>query len=142
MQEEGFEDGDEEGEKTLQDFVNYIKVSCNSVAAIKPNFQNVNFVIDFQTNKVVVLEDIAVQFKLKTQQAIDRIQQMQVDGIITGVIDDRGKFIYISEEELEAVAKFVKQRGRVSITELVENSNMLIDLSPSVSVSSWWDILI
>lgn len=47
-----------------------------------------------------------------------------------GVVDDRGKFIYISQEELEAVAKFVKQRGRVSLTELVENSNQLINLTP------------
>lgn len=48
-----------------------------------------------------------------------------------GVIDDRGKFIYISQEELDAVAKFVKQRGRVSLTELAENSNRLITLIPT-----------
>lgn len=113
VQEEGYEEGEEESENLLQEFVNYIK-----------------------NNKVVVLEDIAVQFKLKTQQAIDRIQQLQADGILTGVIDDRGKFIYISEEELDAVAKFVKQRGRVSIIELVENSNNLINLTPINAVSS------
>lgn len=73
---------------------------------------------------------------MKTQQAIERIQQLQADGELTGVIDDRGKFIYIAEEELEAVAKFVKQRGRVSIVELVENSNRLINLVPNVVGSS------
>lgn len=113
IQEEGFEEDEEETENLLLDFVNYIR-----------------------NNKVVVLEDIAVQFKLKTQQAIDRIQQLQADGLLTGVIDDRGKFIYISEDELEAVAKFVKLRGRVSIVELVENSNNLINLSPKVEVTS------
>lgn len=79
---------------------------------------------------MVVLEDLAVQFKLKTQAAIDRIVELQKDGRLSGVIDDRGKFIYISEEELNAVAKFIKQRGRVSITELAENSNNLINLIP------------
>lgn len=79
---------------------------------------------------MVVLEDLAVQFKLKTQAAIDRIVELQKDGRLSGVIDDRGKFIYISEEELNAVAKFIKQRGRVSITELAENSNNLINLVP------------
>ena len=44
-------------------------------------------------------------------------------------MDDRGKFIYISEEELQAVAKFIKQRGRISIAELAESSNMLIKLN-------------
>lgn len=46
-----------------------------------------------------------------------------------GVIDDRGKFIYITVEELQAVADFVKKRGRVTIQELVENSNNLITLN-------------
>lgn len=53
--------------------------------------------------------------------------------VFSGVVDDRGKFIYISQEELQAVAKFVKQRGRVSLTELVENSNQLINLTPTAT---------
>merc|ERR1719400_400147 len=97
------DDGDEENK--LLRFVNYIKET-----------------------KVVMLEDLAAQFHLKTQEAIDRVTQLQEDGILTGVIDDRGKFIYISQEELEAVAKFIKQQGRVSITDLAMNSNKLISL--------------
>ena len=45
-------------------------------------------------------------------------------------MDDRGKFIHITEDEYESVARFIKQRGRVSITELAESSNRLISLSP------------
>ena len=97
------DDGDEENK--LLRFVNYIKES-----------------------KVVMLEDLAAQFHLKTQEAIDRVTQLQEDGILTGVIDDRGKFIYISQEELEAVAKFIRQQGRVSIADLALNSNQLISL--------------
>lgn len=56
----------------------------------------------------------------------------------TGVIDDRGKFIYITPEELAAVANFIRQRGRVSITELAQASNSLIswgqDLPAQASV--------
>ncbi|KAH8288621.1 hypothetical protein KR054_006724 [Drosophila jambulina] len=108
VEEEGFEEGDaDEKDNLLADFIQYLK-----------------------NNKVVLLEDLAVSFKLKTQQAIDRIQELQADGTITGVIDDRGKFIYVSEEELAAVAKFIKQRGRVSIAELAESSNNLINLTP------------
>ena len=97
------DDGDEENK--LLRFVNYIKET-----------------------KVVMLEDLAAQFHLKTQEAIDRVTQLQEDGILTGVIDDRGKFIYISQEELEAVAKFIRQQGRVSIADLALNSNQLISL--------------
>ena len=71
-----------------------------------------------------------MEFKLKTQQVIDRIQDLQANGTLTGVIDDRGKLIYVSQEELLEVAKFIRQRGRVSIAELAESSDDLINLTP------------
>lgn len=112
VEEEGFDENDEsESENQLQQFVRYIK-----------------------EKKVVVLEDLASTFKLKTQATIDRITDLQNDGVLTGVIDDRGKFIFISEQELLAVAKFIKQRGRVSILELAESSNNLINLKPIINV--------
>ena len=83
---------------------------------------------DLSSLQVVLLEDLAAQFKLKAQEAIDRVTQLQEDGLLTGVIDDRGKFIYISREEMEAVAKFIKQQGRVSISDLAMNSNKLVTL--------------
>ncbi|CAK9795139.1 DDRGK domain-containing protein 1 [Anthophora plagiata] len=108
VEEEGYDQDEKEDEENLlQAFLQYIK-----------------------QNKVVVLEDLAAHFGLKTVNVVERIQELQANGNLTGVIDDRGKFIYISQEELEAVAKFVKQRGRVSIAELAENSNRLINLNP------------
>ena len=69
VEEEGFEEGEGDGEANLlQEFVNYIK-----------------------DNKVIVLEDLASHFRLKTQNVIDRIQDLQNEGTLTGVIDDRGK---------------------------------------------------
>lgn len=106
VQEEGFDEEEQNQEELLQNFIDYVK-----------------------TNKVVVLEDLAAHFKLKTQAAIDRIKDLQKENRLSGVIDDRGKFIYISEEELQAVVKFIRQRGRVSIAELAEHSSNLINLS-------------
>jgi len=97
------EEGDQEN--LLLTFINYVKEA-----------------------KVVKLEDLAAHFKLKTQETIDRVTTLMADGLLTGVIDDRGKFIYISPEELEAVAKYIKQQGRVSITDLAASSNKLIKL--------------
>ncbi|KOX80208.1 DDRGK domain-containing protein 1 [Melipona quadrifasciata] len=114
VEEEGYDQEDkEDGENLLQEFIQYIK-----------------------QNKVVVLEDLAAHFGLKASSVVERIQELQANGSLTGVIDDRGKFIYISQEELEAVAKFVRQRGRVSITELAENSNRLINLNPGKQTST------
>lgn len=113
IEEEGYDEEEKEDEENLLEaFVQYIKNS-----------------------KVVVLEDLAAVFSLKTASVVDRIHDLQANGNLTGVIDDRGKFIYIAPKEFEAVAKFVKQRGRVSIAELAENSNRLINLTPENNVS-------
>lgn len=87
------------------------------------------FVEFIKSRKVVLLEDLASHFGLRAQDAIDRVQTMLNDEILSGVIDDRGKFIYISNDELHAVAKFVYQRGRVSISDLAQASNSLVTLT-------------
>lgn len=55
------------------------------------------------------------------------------DVLPAGVIDDRGKFISITPAELDSVADFIRQRGRVSISELAQASNSLINLTPKSS---------
>jgi len=106
VDEEGCDDEEDSAENLLGKFISYI-----------------------EETKVVLLEDLAAHFKMKTQEVIDRISSLQESGDLTGVVDDRGKFIYISRSELESVAKFIRQQGRVSITDLAANSNKLITLS-------------
>lgn len=53
--------------------------------------------------------------------------------LLTGIMDDRGKYIYVSEEELKNVCTFIKQRGRVSISELAQSSSELINMKPEIS---------
>ncbi|NWR73415.1 DDRGK protein, partial [Centropus unirufus] len=109
VEEEGVEESmtEEESRSFLMEFLEYIKKT-----------------------KVIQLEDLASHLGLRTQDAINRIQDLLADGTLTGVIDDRGKFIYITPEEMAAVARYIKQRGRVSIAELARASNSLINLQP------------
>ncbi|NXG15217.1 DDRGK protein, partial [Grallaria varia] len=109
VEEEGVEESmtEEQSRSFLTEFLEYVKKT-----------------------KVIQLEDLASHLGLRTQDAINRIQALMADGTLTGVIDDRGKFIYITPEELAAVAQYIKQRGRVSIAELAQASNSLINLQP------------
>ncbi|NWR42487.1 DDRGK protein, partial [Regulus satrapa] len=109
VEEEGVEESmtEEQSRSFLMEFLEYVKKT-----------------------KVIQLEDLASHLGLRTQDAINRIQDLMADGTLTGVIDDRGKFIYITAEEMAAVAQFIKQRGRVSIAELAQASNSLINLQP------------
>uniref|UniRef100_A0A1I7TBB6 DDRGK domain-containing protein 1 n=1 Tax=Caenorhabditis tropicalis TaxID=1561998 RepID=A0A1I7TBB6_9PELO len=95
----------EEAENLIRDFIEYVK-----------------------TNKVVNIDELSAHFGLKSEEAVNRLQHFIEEGLLQGVMDDRGKFIYISEEEFAAVAKFINQRGRVSIQEVAEQSNRLIRL--------------
>lgn len=88
------------------------------------------FIQHIESSKVVLLEDLASHFGMRTQDAICRLQDLLAQGSLTGVIDDRGKFISITPDELDSVAQFMKKRGRVSITELAQASNSLINLTP------------
>lgn len=90
------------------------------------------FVNHIKSEKIIMMDELASKFNLKTPDCIDRIKALLEDGTLTGVIDDRGKFIYISYAELEGIAAYVKNKGRVSKAELSRNSGNLIDL-PKVS---------
>jgi len=100
-------DVEEEGQGLLVEFVEYIK-----------------------KHKCVALEDLAAEFNLRTQDCIGRVLALEQMGRISGVMDDRGKFIYISPEEMKAVADYIKRLGRVSISHLASKSNEFIDLEP------------
>ncbi|KAI4474204.1 hypothetical protein M0802_015732 [Mischocyttarus mexicanus] len=102
VEEEGFQDNEN---VLLDDIKDYVK-----------------------SKKVVYMEDVAAHFSLKTSFVVDTILEWQKSGDLTGVIDDQGKFIYITESELDAFVNFIKQRGRLSISDLSEHSNKLINI--------------
>ncbi|GAB4849658.1 hypothetical protein Ancab_004453 [Ancistrocladus abbreviatus] len=101
----------QENQDLLSDFVEYIK-----------------------KHKCVPLEDLAAEFRLRTQDCINRIMSLESIGRLSGVMDDRGKYIYISQEEMQAVADYIKRQGRVSISHLASKSNQFIDLEPRVQL--------
>ncbi|CAO2833503.1 unnamed protein product [Amaranthus hypochondriacus] len=99
----------QENQDLLSDFVEYIK-----------------------KQKCVPLEDLAAEFRMRTQECINRINALENMGRLSGVMDDRGKYIYISLDEMKAVADYIKRQGRVSISHLASKSNQFIDLEPKV----------
>ncbi len=79
-------------------------------------------------SKIVLLDDLSAQFNLTGRQVVERLQALQEEGRITGVMDDRGKFISICEEEMIAVASFINEVGRVSVTQLAVACNGILQL--------------
>lgn len=50
-----------------------------------------------------MLEELASEFRMRSQDVIDRVTSLAESKRITDVIDDRGKFIYITPAEAQKV---------------------------------------
>ena len=72
---------------------------------------------------------------LFVQDVIDRLKYLQESGLITGLFDDRGKYIYLTRDEMERVTKAIRQRGRISFSDLSKISNELIDFSGTRTIN-------
>ncbi len=89
-----------------------------------------NLLAHILQKKVIVIEDL-VDFDLNGEDAFDRVQTLVQMGRLTGVVDDRGKFMYITPKEMRNVSSFIHENGRVSMSALAKQSNKLIDLEES-----------
>ncbi|VDP05565.1 unnamed protein product [Schistosoma margrebowiei] len=64
---------------------------------------------------------------------IEKVKALMSSGRLTGVLDDRGKVIHITNDEYEAVAQYIEKCGRITLSELVENGHKLIRTGPNTS---------
>ena len=77
VKEEGEEIQEMESENLINEFINYIKL-----------------------RKVVSLEDLSGQFKIHPNEIVEKLNYLESQNRICGIVDDRGKFIYLTEKEL------------------------------------------
>ena len=106
--EEGEDRMDFTKEETINQFLDYIKI-----------------------RKVVSLEDISGTFKLNPNDIVMKLNQYEKEGRIMGIIDDRGKYIYITEKEMGLIEKMLMNRGRISKADLIKECNRLIRFEPT-----------
>ncbi len=81
--------------------------------------------------KVVSLEDLSGVFKLSPNDVVDRLTVLEAQGKISGIVDDRGKYIFLTEKELASIEKIFMQRGRISKVELIKECNKIIRFTPT-----------
>ena len=80
-----------------------------------------------------MIEDLATEFKMSSRDAITRLEQLMEQKKLSGITDDRGKFIHITEQEFDSVAKYMLAKGRVNRQDLLNEANKLIRLEPTTS---------
>ena len=94
--------------------------------------QKTQRIIDFiELRKVVMLEDVAAEFKMLTKDVVTKIQQLEQSNRLKGITDDRGKYIHITKEEFEAVAEYMNGKGRINRSDLFQEANKLVRMQPT-----------
>ena len=106
--EEGEEKMDFTKEETINKFLDYIKI-----------------------RKVISLEDISGTFKLSPNEIVLKLNEFEKQGRILGIIDDRGKYIYITEKEMGLIEKMFMNRGRINKGDLIKECNRIIRFEPT-----------
>ena len=106
--EEGEEKMDFKKEEVINKFLDYIKI-----------------------RKVVSLEDISGTFKLSTNDIVMKLNQFEKEGRILGIIDDRGKYIYVTEKEMNMIENLFIRRGRINKMDLIKECNKIIKFEPT-----------
>lgn len=93
-----------------------------------------------QLRKVVQLEDLSSEFRMSTKEVIDRIKSLELNQELNGIIDERGKYIYLTEQELQvdhqtiiqkSIKNLIEAKGRITRQELLRECNQAIKLDPS-----------
>eukprot|EP00457_Paulinella_chromatophora_P012739 gb/GEZN01012973.1/.p1 GENE.gb/GEZN01012973.1/~~gb/GEZN01012973.1/.p1 ORF type:complete len:307 (-),score=81.62 gb/GEZN01012973.1/:124-1020(-) len=95
------------------------------------------FIIRIKQNKITPLLVLAAEFDISIEEIVRKIRLFEEVGELTGVLDDRGKYIHITSGELNSVSAYVRRKGRVSLSDLTTECNRLISLSsvPSSAAS-------
>ena len=74
---------------------------------------------------------MSATFKISNKEVLDRIKSIEQFGMMKGVLDERGKYICLEEEEIKAMLRMIEEKGRLTRAELVEEFSKLIRLDPS-----------
>ncbi len=89
-----------------------------------------NFIDYIKLRKVVEIEDLSVNFKLARKAVLERINDLENSKLLQGVLDERGKYIYIQNEEIDGIQKIIHKKGRLTRKDLVNEFSKIIRLEP------------
>lgn len=80
---------------------------------------SVNEFVDFaKEQKLIDLETLGNKFHLTVPEVVHRLQELELQGVIYGIIDDRSKFCSIEPHEIQQVDQILKlSTRRLSLNE-------------------------
>lgn len=80
---------------------------------------------------MVSLEDLSTRFKISNKEVVQRIKDLEAQARLTGVIDDRGKYIYLTVKELDGILNLIRSQGKITRADLVTECSRIVNMEPS-----------
>jgi hypothetical protein len=98
-----------QAQQELEKWTSSIKVQDQGADVPIRDLGSVNEFVDYiLSRKVVEIEAVADAFRLSVEQVLDRIADLEKQGKLYGVVDDRGRFVQISMDEIKMLVQGIK----------------------------------
>ncbi|EAK88421.1 hypothetical protein [Cryptosporidium parvum Iowa II] len=82
---------------------------------LNSEYENLSkFINAITREKITNINDLSVEFNISIEDVISRINQLEEQKIIDGVITDKGQYIFISEQEWEGINFCINKNGKIS----------------------------
>ena len=89
------------------------------------------FLTYIKLRKTINIEDIAMRFDLSNKACLERINGLIESNMLKGVIDDRGKFLFIENKEIDSLLKSIRKKGHFTRRDLIDTFSDIIRLEPT-----------
>ncbi|CAM9733772.1 unnamed protein product [Discosporangium mesarthrocarpum] len=90
------------------------------------------------SRKIVEVKDLVAKFSLGEQEALGALEKLERENNISGFLDmrggNRGRFVRATIEEMEELATFVKQKGRVSAMDIAREADHVLGLGLGLGI--------
>ncbi|KNB45332.1 hypothetical protein JH06_1041 [Blastocystis sp. subtype 4] len=104
LEEERLRQEEEEYKKWEQ----FITVEDEGIGAKEDIFENPQRLDNF------------IQYLTSHKKVLETVSRLEEENRLTVIVDDRGKLIVITEEELQSVTDLIKKNGRISLNKLTK----------------------
>ncbi|GFE55905.1 DDRGK domain [Babesia ovis] len=75
---------------------------------------NVDDFISFVVQKKMTsIAELAAKFDLQHKEVAERLNDLEVQGRLFGLLDERGRYLYISDSEMDALDNYINKSGRI-----------------------------
>ena len=65
---------------------------------------------------------------MTTKEIVQKIKELEKEGLLSGIFDERGKYMVIEEGEWSAIRNYISARGRVKKTDIMSECAKLIKI--------------